>query len=169
MNGPPISAQRCTKCGEIESICDKHDCPGDGVSRASAKPLDPEDFNPLDTLMPGEKFLPLMGRDVGMPGFSRLYAAWREGKYDRMPGIMEALIRAGQARAKHPHKDSQHAWSARKLADEMEIWYRQHMAAEGAPQRLDTAPFHDDDAFAQVPTHAEIKAARPPREPEEAN
>lgn len=133
------------------------------------KPLDPEDFNPIATLMPGEKYLPLMGRDVGMPVFSRLYAAWREGNEDRMRGIFEALIRVGRARPKHPVKDKAHAASARKLADEMEIWRMQTMAPEPMEQRINTAPDRDPDAFVSGHSFAELKAARPPAEPDEAS
>lgn len=47
--------------------------------------------------------------------------------------------RAG-AHAREPHKDSQHAWSARKVAGQMEEWFIHNREAPGAKNRVNTGP-----------------------------
>jgi hypothetical protein len=133
-----------------------------------AETLDTDALDPLPTLQPGEKHFALLGRDQLSPPFLRLYAAVIEGRYDRAQGIFNSIITAGMTRMPRPHKDKQHAASARKLADEMEMWRLATLRPLQTPQRINTAPERDPEAFQPGPTHSELKAARPPAEPEES-
>ena len=123
------------------------------------------DHDPIDRAMEGEPHFALMGRDPIAPGLVRLYAHLREGKYDQVHGLLDVVIARAKTRAPHPQKDTQHAWSARRIAGEMEEFHRQHMRGEEPVSRVNLG------SGREFPTvHPEdIKRAVPPREPDEAS
>ena len=130
----------------------------------------PNPHDPIERQLDGEDRFPLMGRDLLSPGLIRLYAAGLEDASDeKLLGIFHAWVRKVRSRPKRPHKDKQHAWSARALADKMEFWFAQNMRGDDPINRVNDKLFNDEpDAFKSMPTHAQIKAARPPLEPDEA-
>lgn len=89
--------------------------------------------DPLPRQLDTEPHFALMGRDVLSPGFARLYAIVRETGPDhraKAHAMLDALLLSNDGRDPRPHKDKQHAWSARAKADEMEIWHRLNMLAK---------------------------------------
>lgn len=126
---------------------------------------DNANHDPIDRQIAGEPRFVLLARDPLAAGFARLYAVMRERNYDRAGPILEAVIRAHRAIPPAPHKDTSHAWSARSTADAMEMWRIQNMRGDEPTMRVLPAL---DEVFRPVPTQAEIRAARPPAEPEEA-
>lgn len=75
-----------------------------------------------------------------MPHVCRIYAAIREGKWAHAKEILAAMEGRAGAHAREPHKDSQHAWSARKVAGQMEEWFIHNREAPGAKNRVNTGP-----------------------------
>jgi hypothetical protein len=91
------------------------------------------------------------------------------GQYERARGLLEVILRTAKTRTQRPHKDTEHAWSARRVADQMEEWFTLNMKGEAPKNRINTLPQRGEDAFESAPTHAELKRARPPAEPDEAS
>lgn len=144
--------------------------------------LDLKQHDPLDRQLEGEPHFALMGRDALAAPFVRLYAAVVEGRYDRANGLLTRILDVAKSRAQRPHKDTDHAWSARRVADEMEQWFTLHMKGEQPKQRVNgaldpgtdlesdgTLGPRDAGAFAHDLRVTAIKAARPPAEPDEAS
>lgn len=132
------------------------------------KQLADSQHDPVDRQLPDEPRLCLLARDFRSPSFSRMYAYAREGKFDRAREILNALERLTKQQPPAPHKDTEHAQSARHVADLMDLWRLENMRGEDVGGRIDTANYRAPETFEVVPTHAEIKAARPPVEPGEA-
>lgn len=123
--------------------------------------------DPLTRQLDGEPHFALMARDVLAPAFVRLYAAVVEGRYDRAPDLLQALLRTAKEKSPRPHKDSSHAWSARQVADAMEQWRTLNMTGDDPQGRVNVVS-GIEQGFRSAPTINEIKNARPPTEPEEA-
>lgn len=138
-----------------------------GQKVTTSVPLTASAHDPVARQMAGEPRLALMARDWRAPGLCRIYADVRELKWGHAHKILEAMERQAAGHQRQPHKDASHAWSARRVADEMEQWFMSKHRPAGAINRVNGAPVERPDAFAQVPTHAQLKAARPPAEPEE--
>ena len=104
---------------------------------------DNANHDPIDRAIPGEGHFALMGRDPLSPGFVRLYAIVRENGPDcdaKARGMLEAILLANRGRAPKPHKDRQHAWSARTIADQLEHWYRDNMTSKPVSAKLNSGP-----------------------------
>ncbi len=102
-----------------------------------------DQHDPIDRQLDGEPRFPLMGRDPLAPGFARLYAIVRENGpacKARAHAALDAILLANDARPPRPHKDKEHAWSARAKADEMQQWYIQNMEAKPQSGKLNSTP-----------------------------
>lgn len=140
------------------------------------------DHDPLDRELPGERHFALMARDPAAPSFVRAYAYWRERKFEQAYAVLRAEEPRTRSRGRAPHKDAQHAASARQIADYMDLWRIENMKGEEigglvsstkaaeAPDvmRTDFSNMNakDPGAFAEEIKNAAIRAAKPPREPE---
>lgn len=126
--------------------------------------------DPIERQLPAEPHFVLLARDPLASGFTRLYAIVRGRSPNaraRAHQVLDAILDAQEARGPMPHKDQQHSWSAVAVADRMDDWRRDNMTGD-AP-KIRPAPPPEDEQFRPVPTHNEIKAAAPPREPDEAS
>lgn len=124
--------------------------------------------DPLDRQLEGEPHFALLARDPLAPPFVRLYAAVVAGEYHRAPDLLQMILRTAKTRPQRPHKDVAHKWSAVHVAQKMELWAIQHLKGAPPQNRINTGPDRDTEVFKPGPTIAEIKNARPPIEPEDA-
>lgn len=117
------------------------------------------EHDPIDRALPGEPRLPLMGRDVLSPGFDRLYAIVRESApsyKDRAREALERVFLTNDSRQKNPGKDKEHAWSARKIADESEQFYAKHIAGAPPKNRIPVAENPQKPKHVEEPKRAKI-------------
>ncbi len=106
-----------------------------------------DSHDPLPRQLPTEPHFALMGRDSLSPGFARLYAIVRETGPDhraKARAMLEAILLANDARDPRPHKDKDHAWSARAKADELEHWYMLNMQAKPQSGKLNSTSVVED-------------------------
>lgn len=95
--------------------------------------------DPIDRALPGEPRLSLMARDVLSPGFDRLYAIIRESGPEHKAAarqLLERIFLTNDSRPKNPGKDREHAWSARRIADESEAFYNKYIRGEPPRHRV---------------------------------
>lgn len=97
-----------------------------------------ETHDPLPRKLPEEPHLTLLARDWRSPGLGRVYAAIREGRWAHAHQILETMEGEAGKYPREPHKDKEHAWSARAKADEMQTWFVLNREAEGARNRVNT-------------------------------
>ncbi len=100
-----------------------------------------DDHDPLSRALPTEPHFVLLARDHLSPGFARLYAIVRERGPDakaKAHAILDTILISNAAKDPRPHKDKQHAWSARAKADEMAEWHRLNMLAKPQSGKVNT-------------------------------
>lgn len=150
----------------------------DNVPEGAPAPESPHD--PLARKEADEPHFVLLARDPRAAHQTRLYAALREQKFAAADAIYANLKKLCAKLPLHP-KDRDHAWSARAVATDMDIWRYDNVVKHHAPEtkgeevtalhRSTYADLTPDDAGAltreiQI---AAIKRARPPTEPDEAS
>lgn len=172
----------CPMCGTAHSPF-KYDMiePAPPVSTA-IKDLAAE-HDPLDRAMPEEPHFLLLARDFRSPAMTRIYAATREGKWNQAHAVLHALEALAKQQTPAPHKDFEHATSAKAIANNMELWRMEHMQGENTGNRVNTtldevvpAPrisydnlaADDAGALGEALRHDHIRHAKPPRDPGEA-
>lgn len=99
--------------------------------------IDQEPHDPLNRQLPTEPHLVLLARDWRSPALARMYAAIREGRWQHAHEILSVMEGQAGGFPREPHKDKEHAWSARAKADEMAQWFIHNREAQGARNRVD--------------------------------
>ena len=183
-NNETTSFSACPECGFIQESAAVEEVDPPLPNQAKVELV--EEHDPLSRILPDEPHLILLARDFRSPHLSLMYAAIRERRFDHARQILDRLEAVSRAQPPQPHKDKEHAWSARAVAQQMDQWRLENMRAEPPAGRVNTAPergdvepdkmrtdYSDiakDDAgtYAVEAHHAAIKAARPTAEPDEA-